>query len=72
MEKLYWCYGFVFGDGTKVKYNGEYKYSMVRLCGDYNMQFLNRFEEMGFKTSSPNSINGDSIVYCRHSIFILC
>ena len=32
MERLYWCYGYVFGDGTILKKNGEPKYSMVRLC----------------------------------------
>lgn len=63
MEKLYWCYGYVFGDGSKIKQGGEYKYSMVRLCGDYNIQFLHRFEEVGFKTSKPTSIDGDVFVY---------
>lgn len=63
MEKLYWCYGLVYGDGTKVKdENGEHKYSMIRLCGK-DKQFANRFEELGFKTSTNNSLNGDFIAY---------
>ena len=62
-EKLYWCYGYVFGDGTKVMdKNGVYKHSMVRLCGG-QIKYHYRFEEMGFKTSKPLSINGDIIVY---------
>ena len=63
MEKLYWCYGYVFGDGTKVKQGGEYKYSMVRLCGNDAIQYSNRFEEMGFGTSTNNSLDGDIFVY---------
>lgn len=61
-EKLYWCYGYVYGDGTKVKKDGEYKRSMVRLCGD-QIKFAYRFEEMGFKSSSSLSIHGDLIFY---------
>jgi ribonucleoside-triphosphate reductase (thioredoxin) len=62
-EKLYWCYGFVFGDGTRVKQkNGEYTHSMVRLCND-KTRFLPRFEEMSFSSSSPLSIKGDVMVY---------
>jgi ribonucleoside-diphosphate reductase alpha chain len=63
MERLYWCYGYVFGDGTTLKRNGEPKYSMVRLCGDDNMKYLYRFKEMGFETSESNSLNGDIMVY---------
>lgn len=61
-EKLYWCYGLVYGDGTKVKANGEYKYSLIRLCGK-DKQFADRFEEMNFKTSTSQSLNGDFIAY---------
>ena len=63
IEKLYWCYGYVFGDGTKVKQNGEYKYSMVRLCGNDALQYLHRFKEMGFGTSESLSLGGDIMVY---------
>lgn len=56
-EQLYWLYGFVYGDGTIS--NG---YSMVRLCNSKN-DFLYRFESMGFKTSSSDSLQGDNMVY---------
>lgn len=61
-EKLYWCYGYVYGDGTNVKYDGEYRYSMVRLCNK-DSSFKKRFEEMGFKTSTSHSLNGDFMAY---------
>jgi len=61
-EKLYWCYGYVFGDGTLVKDGSEYKYSMVRLCGKDAIKYENRFIEMGFSTSSSLSLNGDIII----------
>lgn len=62
-EKLYWCYGYVYGDGTKVKdVNGIHKYSMVRLCGN-DVKYTGRFEELGFKTSSSLSLGGDVMVY---------
>lgn len=62
-ERLYWCYGMVYGDGTKVKNNaGEYRYSMIRLCGK-DKQFASRFEEMGFQTSTNQSLKGDVFAY---------
>lgn len=62
-EKLYWAYGFVYGDGTKTKdEHGIYRYSMVRLCGD-DVKYLPRFEELGFSSSSSHSLQGDTIVY---------
>lgn len=57
-EKLYWCYGYVFGDGS-ITNNG---YSIVRLCGR-DIKFLYRFEEMGFKSSTSLSLKGDVFVY---------
>ena len=62
-QKLYWCYGYVYGDGTRIKSHGEYKYSMVRLCKDDSLKFKDRFEEMGFSTSSSNSLSGDFMAY---------
>lgn len=56
-EKLYWCYGMVYGDGT-INNN----HSMIRLC-DKDVYYKYRFEEMGFKTSEPLSIKGDTICY---------
>lgn len=57
LEKLYWCYGFVYGGG--VVSNGH---SHVRLC-DQKRRFKERFEECGFKTSSNLSIDGDFFAY---------
>lgn len=62
VEKIAWCYGYVYGDGTKTKKNGEYKGSLVRLCGD-QVKYLDRFEEIGFESSSSMSLKGDVIVY---------
>lgn len=62
-ERLYWCYGFVYGDGTKVKdKDGAYRSSMVRLCG-HASKYAERFVELGFKTSQPLSCNGDFMAY---------
>lgn len=56
-EKLYWCYGLIFGDGTV---NGNY--SMIRLCGK-DIRFLSRFEYFGFKHTNNLSLNGDVIIF---------
>lgn len=60
-EKLYWCYGFVYGDGT-VANSKKIPNSLVRLCGT-KKRFLNRFLELGFKSSTPMSAKGDPYVY---------
>jgi len=57
LERLYWCYGYVYGDGV-VNNN----HSNVRLCGKDN-QYEYRFLEMGFKSSSSASLYGDIICY---------
>lgn len=62
-EKLAWAYGYVYGDGTRVKMDGEYRYSMVRLCGADAGRFAERFEELGFASSRPLSYGGDIVVY---------
>ncbi len=63
MERLYWAYGYVFGDGTCVQDgNGQLRYSMVRICKK-DAEFRQRFEELGFKTSSSASLNGDFMAY---------
>jgi len=36
---------------------------MVRLCGEKEIKYKNRFEELGFKTSSCLSLGGDYMVY---------
>jgi replicative DNA helicase len=56
-EQLYWCYGFVYGDG---EFNG--KRSQVRLCGK-DIQYEYRFKNVGFKSSSSLSLKGDIICY---------
>lgn len=56
-EQLYWCYGFIYGDGT-VGTNG---YCRVRLC-DTKRRFEYRFTDMGFSSSSALSIKGDIII----------
>jgi ribonucleoside-diphosphate reductase alpha chain len=62
-ERLYWAYGYTYGDGTKVKDgNGVHKYSMVRLCGE-EVKYLSRFEELGFSNSTSLSLKGDVMVY---------
>lgn len=60
-EKLYWCYGLVYGDGT-VTTSGQNQYSLIRLCGK-DVRYVERFEEMGFKTSSNLSLQGDFFAY---------
>lgn len=62
--RYYWALGYVYGDGTLVKgREGEYQYSMVRLCGADKERFLERFKELGFATSAPASFGGDAIAY---------
>lgn len=57
-EKLYWCYGMAYGKGTTT----QNQFSLIRLC-DKDVYYKYRFEEMGFKTSAPLSIQGDVICY---------
>lgn len=62
-ERLYWAYGYVYGDGTMLKdRDGEYRYSMVRLCDD-DSKYRERFEELGFSTSTSMSLDGDYIAF---------
>jgi len=64
VERLYWAYGYVYGDGTTLKdATGSPKCSMVRLCGKDARQFLHRFEELGFNSSTSLSLSGDIMVY---------
>ena len=60
-EKLYWCYGLVYGDGT-ITYSNSKPYSVIRLCGK-DARYASRFEEVGFKTSRHLSLNGDFFAY---------
>lgn len=67
-ERLYWAYGYVYGDGTmthKAAAGGDATdraYSMCRLCGN-DVKYLPRFQELGFKDSSSQSLHGDVMVY---------
>lgn len=63
LERLYWAYGYVYGDGTLQKdAHGQYKYSQVRLCGE-EVKYLDRFLELGFGSSTSASLEGDVMVY---------
>jgi hypothetical protein len=65
-EKLYWCYGYVYGDGTCVKNSeGINTHSMVRLCrqGKDVEKYAPRFSEVGFCTSTNLSLGGDMFAY---------
>jgi len=63
MERLYWCYGYTYGDGTLYKdQNGEHRWSGVRLCGAEE-KYEDRFLEHGFISSSSASLEGDVIAY---------
>lgn len=63
LERLYWVYGYVYGDGTLQKdAHGQYKYSQVRLCGEA-IKYLDRFLELGFESSTSASLEGDVMVY---------
>jgi len=63
-ERLYWAYGYVYGDGTAVKNRkGGHTYSMVRLCNKDKERFAYRFEELGFTSSQPLSCGGDPVFY---------
>lgn len=62
-ERLWWAYGYVYGDGTCVQNkDGEKTHSMVRLCKK-DQGLLPRFTELGFNHSFPPSSNGDPTVY---------
>lgn len=66
-QRMYWAMGYVYGDGTCVKdKEGEYRSSMVRLCGTDKERFLERFKELGFSWSSPASWGGDAVAYTGH------
>ena len=57
-ESIYWCKGFVFGDGSKWGKNG----SRIRLCGE-KTKYSQIFEEQGFHISSVFD-NGDMVYAC--------
>lgn len=60
-EQYWWCYGFVFGDGTIAK-SGNSVTSRVRLCGN-KKDYLSRFVDCGFGYSYPPSCDKDPFVW---------
>ena len=58
-EKVVWCYGFAYGDGSF--HSKPYEYSVVRLCGNKN-RYKNNFIEAGFSVTYPNCFNGDASI----------
>lgn len=63
LERLYWCYGYTFGDGTLIiGKDGQRKHSMVRLCKN-EIDYRYRFEQMGFSTTTSASLKGDFIAF---------
>lgn len=60
-EQIWWCYGFVYGDGALSK-SGNSLTSRVRLCGD-KAKYLDRFIACGFAYSFPPSCDKDPFVY---------
>lgn len=60
-EQLWWCYGFVYGDGALAKSSGGLT-SRVRLCGA-KAKHLDKFEACGFGHSYPPSTGGEPFVY---------
>lgn len=61
-EQLWWCYGFVYGDGAIDAYG---RTSRVRLCGN-KAQYLQRFTSCDFGHSYPPSCATDPFVYTGH------
>ena len=59
-EKLLWCLGFSMGDGAIVEDN-KIPTMHVRLCGHKN-EFANRFSDVGYSVTYPQSLYGDGIV----------
>ena len=57
-KSVYWCKGFIFGDGNKWSKNG----SRIRLCGE-KTKYSQIFEAQGFHVSSTFD-NGDIIYAC--------
>lgn len=63
LERLYWCYGFTFGDGSTLPdTQGVHRWSSVRLCSAKS-QFADRFTSLGFSTSQPLSCKGDFVAH---------
>lgn len=57
MDKKLWCIGFGLGDGSIINDNGI-PMMYIRLCGD-KVKYAERFKELGYTVTSPESLNGD-------------
>lgn len=69
-EKLMWCKGFALGDGT-VEFNGAKKHlnsTRIRLCGEKDNKWIERFNIDGCKVRKQIYNNGDHsvVVYNYH------
>lgn len=66
-EKLLWCLGFIWGDGSNIEENisknpdWAHTCMHLRLCRD-KIKHANKFEECGFKVTFPPSLDGDAMV----------
>ncbi len=59
-EKILWCKGFAYGDGTTIHF-ATCDYTSIRLCGKKN-QYADYFIEAGFNVTYPESQNGEASV----------
>lgn len=62
LEKRYWCYGFVYGDGTLSRKGTKNAVSQVVLCG-HKIKYATRFKELGFTLSQSPSIGDNVLCY---------
>ena len=60
LEKLLWCIGFGIADGSIIKDHGV-PTMLIRLCG-HKTEFAERFEDVGYTVTYPDSLNGDGFV----------
>ena len=60
IEKLLWCIGFGIADGSIITDN-NIPTMLIRLCG-HKIEFAERFEDMGYTVTYPESLNGDGFV----------
>jgi hypothetical protein len=60
-----WIRGFGFGDGTI----GSSGRAQIRLCGEKDLQWVDRFKDFGYcSISFPPSANGDAVVMFRKGV----
>ena len=66
-EKRMWVYGFAIGDGS-LQYQKSKILShatKIRLCGEKDLSYLNRFLDAGCTLSSQKFDNGDKMVFVQ-------